>query len=91
MPARPPIRPPTHHHLISRHNGQLAADRGVRVLYLHVDVRNEAAIRLYLRAGFQRVEETMETFEFASALGLLSGKNGLKKDIFSLASFIADQ
>ena len=46
----------------------------MRVLYLHVDAHNDAAIRLYLRAGFQRVEETMETFNFASALGLLSGK-----------------
>mmetsp|Transcript_7457 Transcript_7457/g.18976 ORF Transcript_7457/g.18976 Transcript_7457/m.18976 type:complete len:351 (-) Transcript_7457:432-1484(-) len=52
---------------------QVAVNRGVRVLYLHVDAHNDAAIRLYLRAGFQRVEETMETFNFASALGLLSG------------------
>jgi len=52
---------------------QLAVDRGMRMLYLHVDAHNEAAIRLYLRAGFQRVEETIETFNFASALGLLSG------------------
>jgi ribosomal protein S18 acetylase RimI-like enzyme len=45
----------------------VAVDRGVRVLYLHVDAHNDAAIRLYLRAGFQRVEETMETI-FASLL-----------------------
>ena len=55
---------------------QLAVDRDVRVLYLHVETHNEAAVRLYLRAGFQRVEETAETFNFAAALGLLSGERG---------------
>jgi len=44
-------------------------------LYLHVDARNGAALRLYLRAGYQAVRETPETARFAEGLGLRSGQN----------------
>ena len=40
--------------LIARHLGRLAA-RGVHRVFLEVDEGNDAALRLYARAGFQKV------------------------------------
>lgn len=46
---------------------------GHKTLYLHVDVANDAALRLYHRAGFRALEETKTTRQFTADLGLTSG------------------
>lgn len=52
---------------------RLAKSRDVESLYLHVDTTNEAAIALYEKAGYQRVD-TGEVFsEFTTSLNLHPG------------------
>lgn len=50
-----------------------ARGRGVQELYLHVDAQNEGALRFYERAGFRVVDDSIDTYTFAMALGLHSG------------------
>ena len=50
-----------------------AAEKGVESLFLHVDENNDSALRLYLKNGFKLRKECMESYNFAAALGLLSG------------------
>lgn len=50
-----------------------AAAEGVESLFLHVDENNDSALRLYLKNGFKLRKECMESYNFAAALGLLSG------------------
>jgi len=53
---------------------ELAAIRGVETLYLHVDVTNFAALRLYDRAGYQQVDSQDPIFgEFTTKLNLHDG------------------
>uniref|UniRef100_A0A6U0XL64 N-acetyltransferase domain-containing protein n=1 Tax=Rhizochromulina marina TaxID=1034831 RepID=A0A6U0XL64_9STRA len=50
-----------------------AREQGAEAIYLHVDVENDGALGLYHRAGFVELDETVETYNFAAALGLHSG------------------
>jgi ribosomal protein S18 acetylase RimI-like enzyme len=53
---------------------ELATIRGVETLYLHVDVTNVAALRLYDRAGYQQVDPQDPIFgEFTTKLNLHDG------------------
>jgi len=53
---------------------ELASIRGVETLYLHVDVTNFAALRLYERAGYQQVDSQDPIFgEFTTKLNLHDG------------------
>jgi ribosomal protein S18 acetylase RimI-like enzyme len=65
-------------------------NRGARALYLHVDAANAAALGLYHRAGFRTLRETVETYNFASALGLLSGNYALTKHILMMKEIDKD-
>ena len=49
----------------------------METLYLHVDVTNEAAIRLYTKAGYKVVEPSPTYIAFTRALNLHDGaRNG---------------
>jgi hypothetical protein len=48
--------------------------RNVESLYLHVDVKNEAALNLYQKSGYVRVDQTDEMYrEFTRTLNLHDG------------------
>ena len=48
--------------------------RDVESLYLHVDVKNEAALQLYQKSGYCRVDQTDEMYrEFTTTLNLHDG------------------
>lgn len=52
---------------------KLAYERNAETLYLHVDVKNEAAIALYVNAGYQKVISDPIFLEFTTSLNLHPG------------------
>lgn len=57
----------------------LAQIRNIETLFLHVDVTNEAALRLYTTAGYKKVEQNQKYHDFTEALNLHDGAaNGRK-------------
>jgi len=62
---------------------KLAHIRNVETLYLHVDVTNEAAIGLYTKAGYKRVEPNPLHMSFTRSLNLHDGAtNGRNHFLF---------
>jgi hypothetical protein len=51
----------------------MAMQRGTETLYLHVDVSNHGALKLYEKAGYHRLPETSIFREFTTSLNLHPG------------------